>query len=119
MKIKVFYNKSCKICNAEITHYKKNNSTTTFSWIDIVNNSNAQKLTSKSYKQLLRRLHVLSNGEVLEGAAAFLEIWKHIPRYVFLYKIFKIKLFFILFSLAYEIVAFLLFLKNQNLLKKK
>ena len=49
MPIKVFYNKSCKICKAEINHYKKlcrNN----IEWIDITNNLTAQKMTSKPMK---------------------------------------------------------------------
>ena len=49
MSIKVFYNKSCKICNAEINHYKKY-SNNEIEWIDIINNPKAQKLTSKTYE---------------------------------------------------------------------
>ena len=45
MKIKVFYNKSCNICKTEIDHYKGFDNKD-ISWIDIVNNKNAQKVTS-------------------------------------------------------------------------
>ncbi len=117
MKIRVFFNKSCKICKYEINHYKKI-SKSNFSWIDIVNNKEAQNLTSKTYEQLIRKLHILKDGKVISGADAFLEIWKNIPRYRFLYKIFKNKFLFIIFNLLYEIVAYLLFLKNKHLLKK-
>ncbi len=117
MKIRVFFNQSCKICNYEINHYKKI-SNNNFYWVDIVNNKEAQKLTSKTYEQLIRRLHVVKDGQVISGAAAFIEIWENIPRYRFLYKIFKNKFLFTILSLFYEFAAYLLFLKNKHLLNK-
>ncbi len=115
--VKVFYNKSCKICNTEINHYKKH-STSNISWIDIVDNKKAQQLTSKSYEQLIRRIHVIVNGKTIEGAQAFLVIWKNIPKYRILYRIFNNKPMFLILHLLYELLAFLLFIKNKNLLNK-
>ena len=92
--VKVFFNNSCNICRAEINHYKKlcNES---IEWIDVTNSIEAQRITSKSYKQLLRRMHVIKDGRIIDGAESFLIIWKNIPKYNFLYKIFKFKpLFF-------------------------
>lgn len=116
MKVKVFYNNSCKICKSEIDHYKKycNNK---ISWIDMIKNEEAQKLTSKTNRELLRRIHVSKDGKVISGAMAFLEIWKQIPRYNFLYKIFKIKFFYFFLFLFYEVAALILFFKNRHLLK--
>ena len=88
--VKVFFNNSCNICRAEINHYKKN-SDNSVEWIDVTNNEEAQKVTSKSYKELLRRMHVIQDGKVIDGAESFLIIWKNVPKYNFLYKIFKIK----------------------------
>ena len=51
--VKVFFNNSCNICRAEINHYKKH-SDNSVEWIDVTNNEEAQKVTSKSYKELLR-----------------------------------------------------------------
>ena len=56
--VKVFFNNSCNICRAEINHYKKH-SDNSVEWIDVTNNEEAQKITSKSYKELLRRMHVI------------------------------------------------------------
>ena len=61
MRIKVFFNNSCSICRLEINHYKKIPNSN-LEWIDITNNDDALKLTSKSQKELLRRLHVIHNG---------------------------------------------------------
>ena len=117
MKNKVFFNNSCNICRAEINHYKKH-SNKDIEWVDVTNNNEAQKITSKSYEQLLRRMHVIQDGNLIEGAEVFLIIWKNIPKYRFLYKVLKKPIIFNLFSFFYEIVAFFLFLKNKNQLLK-
>ena len=64
MGIKVFFNNSCSVCRLEINHYKKI-SDSNLEWIDITNNDEALKLTSKSQEELLRRLHVIDDGKVI------------------------------------------------------
>jgi predicted DCC family thiol-disulfide oxidoreductase YuxK len=113
---KVFFNNSCNICRFEINHYKKN-SGDAFDWIDITNNEEAVALTSKSQKDLLRRLHIIKEGKVIVGAEAFIVIWSSIDKYKILAKIFSFKLCFIIFHYSYEIVSYFLFLKNRNQLK--
>ena len=116
MGTKVYFNNSCNICRMEINHYKKI-ANTDLEWIDITNNEDAVKITSKSQKELLRRLHVIIDGEVVGGARAFIIIWSKIPKYKFLSKIFSIKPFFFVFHCLYEIAAYFLFLKNRKQLK--
>ena len=116
--VKVFFNNSCNICRAEINHYKKY-SNENLEWIDVTNNDEAQQITSKSYKELLRRMHMIKDGKLIEGAETFLIIWKNIPKYKFLYKVFKIKPLFYLLSFFYEIAAYFLFIKNKHLLKNE
>ena len=114
--MKVYFNNSCKICKAEIDLYKKEK-IEEIDWVDITNNDQAKKETSKSSKELLRRLHIKEGGEVVEGARAFLILWKKIPKYRFLYNFFKLPIIFNIFSFIYEIVAFFLYLKNKKQLK--
>ena len=116
MAIKVFFNDSCNVCRLEINHYKKI-ADSNLEWIDITNNDEALKLTSKSQAELLRRLHVIEDGKVIGGAKAFIIIWSKIPKYNFLAKIFSFKPLYIFFHYGYEIVAYFLFLKNKNQLK--
>ena len=116
MAIKVFFNNSCNICRLEINHYKKI-ADSNLEWIDITNNDEALKLTSKSQEELLRRLHVIDDGKVIEGAEAFVILWSKIPKYNFLSKIFSFKPFFFLFHYIYELIAYFLFLKNKHQLK--
>ena len=115
--MKVYYNKSCNICRAEINLYKKQN-IEEIEWVDITNNIVAEKNTLKDNKTLLRRLHVKEDGKVFGGAKAFLLVWKKIPKYKFLYTFFKLPIIFTLFSFFYEIIAFFLYLKNRKQLSK-
>ena len=114
--MKVYFNNSCKICKAEIDLYKKEK-INGIDWIDITNNEQAEKETSRNDRQLLRRLHVKNDEKVLEGAEAFLFVWKKIPRYRFLYKFFKLPIIFPIFNYVYEIIAYFLYLKNKKQLK--
>ncbi len=114
--MKVYFNNSCKICRSEINMYKKEN-IEDIDWIDITNNKEAEKETSKNDKELLRRLHIKENDQVIEGAEAFLYVWKRIPKYKFLYSFFKLPVIFTIFKYGYEIVAYFLYLKNKKQLK--
>ena len=114
--MKVYFNNSCKICRAEINHYKKQK-IDQINWIDITNNQNAQIETKKNDKELLRRLHVEENGEIFSGAKAFLLIWKNIPKYKILYSILSLPIIFQIFSVTYEVIAFFLYMKNKKQLK--
>ena len=71
--VKVFFNNSCNICRAEINHYKKH-SEGNVEWVDVTDNQEAQKITSKSYKELLRRMHVIHDGKLIHGAEVFLTV---------------------------------------------
>jgi len=114
--MKVYFNNSCKICRAEIDLYKKEK-IEEIDWVDITNNDLAKKETNKDNKELLRRLHVKEGEKVTQGAAAFLFLWKKIPKYNFLYNFFKLPIIFNLFHYGYEMVAFFLYLKNKKQLK--
>ena len=114
--MKVYFNNSCKICKAEIDLYKKEK-IHEIDWVDITNNNLAEKETSRSSKELLRRLHVMDNEKIIQGAAAFLVLWKKIPKYKFLYNFLKLPIIFNIFSFCYEIIAFFLYLKNKKQIK--
>ncbi len=115
--MKVYFNNSCKICRSEINLYKKEN-IKEIDWVDITDNSEAEKETLKNDRELLRRLHVKENGKIIEGAEAFLFVWKKIPKYKFLYKFFKLPIIFTIFKYGYEAIAFILYLKNKKQLKR-
>ena len=114
--MKVYFNNSCKICRSEINLYKKEN-IQDIDWIDITDNKEAEKETSRNNRELLRRLHIKENGKIIEGAQAFLYVWKKIPKYKFLYKFFKLPVIFTIFKYGYEVIAYFLYLKNKKQLR--
>ena len=115
--MKVYFNNSCNICRAEINLYKKQN-IEDIEWVDITDNKSAEIETQKDDKTLLRRLHIKDGEKVIDGAEAFLLVWKKIPKYKFLYTFLKIPIIFTFFSYFYEIIAFFLYLKNKKQLSK-
>ena len=114
--MKVYFNNSCKICRSEINLYRKEN-IQNIDWIDITDNKEAEKETSRNDKELLRRLHIKENGKIIQGAEAFLYVWKKIPKYKFLYKFFKLPIIFTIFKYSYEVNAYFLYLKNKKQLR--
>ena len=115
--MKVYFNNSCKICKAEINLYKEQD-IHDIEWVDITNNKSAELETQKNDRTLLRRLHVKDGNNIIDGAEAFLLVWKKIPKYRFLYNFFKTPIIFNLFSFFYEIAAYFLYLKNKKQLLK-
>ena len=67
--IKVLFNDSCSICSKEINHYKSIDND--INWIDINDLEVSTKLSGKSHKDLLRRLHDVKDTEVYSGVDAF------------------------------------------------
>jgi len=115
--VKVYFNNSCNICRAEINLYKKQN-IEDIEWVDITDNKSAEIETQKDDKTLLRRLHIKDGEKIIGGAEAFLLVWKKIPKYKFLYTLFKTPVIYTLFSYFYEVIAFFLYLKNKKQLSK-
>ena len=109
---KVYFNNSCSVCRMEINHYKKFNEK--LGWIDVTNNKEAQKETAKSSAELIRRLHVEQDGKIYKGIDAFLIVWSRLPKYRWLYKLVKTPGIYHASYIAYECLAYILFIKNKG-----
>ena len=109
---KVYFNNSCSVCRMEINHYKKFNEK--LGWIDVTNNKEAQKETAKSSAELIRRLHVEQDGKIYQGIDAFLIVWSRLPKYRWLYKLVKAPGIYHASYIAYECLAYILFIKNKG-----
>jgi predicted DCC family thiol-disulfide oxidoreductase YuxK len=109
---KVYFNNSCSVCRMEINHYKKFNEK--LGWIDVTNNKEAEKETAKSSAELIRRLHVEQDGKIYQGIDAFLIVWSRLPKYRWLYKLVKTPGIYHASYVAYECLAYILFIKNKG-----
>jgi predicted DCC family thiol-disulfide oxidoreductase YuxK len=78
-KATVYFDGSCPLCRAEIGYYRREDSASAFSFVDIsqIDASLPFGLTQQSAMQ---RFHVLDgDGRLLSGAAAFVEVWTRLP----------------------------------------
>ena len=113
MSVKVFFNNSCNICKMEIDHYKKY-SDNSLDWIDITNNDEAP-LTSKTQVELLRRLHVIQDGQVI----GVQNISNHLVKYskIQFYTKSSVKSPYLYYFTMRMRLLHILFLKNKHQLK--
>ncbi len=85
----VFFNSECPVCNAEICHYNRLKATETakgkavpITFTPIIENPNALKAYGLTKADIERRLYALdTNGKLLSGIDAFIQIWQEMPRY--------------------------------------
>ena len=115
--IKVLFNDSCPICSKEINHYKslENN----INWLDINDLEISTKLSGKSHRELLRRLHVIKDEKVFSGVSAFIIMWENIPKYRWIAYIISTPIIYQVSVIFYEVIALFLFYKNKHQLDEK
>lgn len=77
----VYYDGSCPLCRAEIEFYRRSDNSDALSFID-VSESGASIPAGLTQQRALERFHVRAgNGQILSGAAAFVEVWARLPRW--------------------------------------
>ena len=109
--MKVYFNGSCNICNAEISHYKKK--TCDINYVDISKDRD-EHINHLSKKDLFRRMHVYHQGRLISGSESFLILWDNMPRWKYLSLLLKLPIFKQLWNIAYETLALLLYYKNKS-----
>lgn len=80
-KSTVFFDGSCPLCRAEIGYYRRKDQAGALCFVDI---SEAGAVTPEGVNQqrAMQRFHVrASDGRVLSGAAAFVEVWTRLPKW--------------------------------------
>jgi ubiquinone biosynthesis monooxygenase Coq7 len=75
----VFYDGSCPLCTREIQLYQDATPLQPFAWVD-VSLDQAPLPDGVTRDQLMRRFHVLTaEGQLLDGARAFVGVWRLLP----------------------------------------
>lgn len=84
----VYYDGGCPLCRAEIASYQRTPGGESIRWVDAQACDASQLGTGLDRATALARLHVrLADGRLLEGAAAFAEIWSTLPRWRWLARV--------------------------------
>jgi predicted DCC family thiol-disulfide oxidoreductase YuxK len=77
----LYFDGSCPLCRAEIGYYRRKDQTGNLCFVD-VSQTDAATPAGMSQKQVMARFHVRSSdGRVLSGAAAFVEVWTRLPHW--------------------------------------
>lgn len=77
----VYFDGSCRLCQAEIAHYSKQEGADRICFHD-ASLSHDQVAPDLEKADAMARFHVRqSDGQLLSGAAAFVSIWSFLPRW--------------------------------------
>ena len=77
----VYFDGSCALCRAEIGHYRGQDQAGALCFVD-VSDPDAAVPAGLTQRAAMDRFHVLAaNGELVSGAAAFVEVWSRLPRW--------------------------------------
>lgn len=84
----VYYDGACPLCRAEIAGYRRTQGAEALNWVDATACGTAALGPGLDTATALARLHVRrADGTLLQGAAAFAEIWAALPRWRWLARI--------------------------------
>jgi predicted DCC family thiol-disulfide oxidoreductase YuxK len=79
-KSTVYFDGSCSLCRAEIGYYRRKDQDA-LCFVDI-SETGAAPPGGITQERAMKRFYVrASNGRVLSGAAAFVEVWTRLPRW--------------------------------------
>lgn len=77
----VYFDGSCPLCQAEIAHYRGQDGASQLSFRD-VSQPGEHLAPDLVREQAMARFHVRrSDGQLVSGAAAFVSIWRLLPRW--------------------------------------
>ncbi len=80
-KSTVYFDGSCPLCRAEIGYYRRKERAGALCFVD-VSQTGAATPEGVTRERTMARFHVrTSDGRVLSGAAAFVEVWSRMPRW--------------------------------------
>jgi predicted DCC family thiol-disulfide oxidoreductase YuxK len=78
-KSTVYFDGSCPLCRAEIGYYREKDRAGALCFVD-VSDPGASGPEGISQQRAMERFHVRAgNGQIISGAAAFVEIWARLP----------------------------------------
>ena len=120
MTTRVLFNEDCPICNAEICYYKKYAEANGIElYFDKLGETDLS-IYGVSKDQGAKRLHVISNGQVIHGLPAFRKLWAEMPRYKFLAFVTNLPVIKQLAALVYDkILAPVLYKSHVRRIQKK
>jgi demethoxyubiquinone hydroxylase (CLK1/Coq7/Cat5 family) len=101
-KPSVYYDGDCPLCRAEIATYKQAEGGDALHWVDAQGCGLVELGSGLDRPAALARLHVRrADGTLVQGAAAFVEIWSALPRWRWLAQLARLPAVLPLLDLGY------------------
>jgi demethoxyubiquinone hydroxylase (CLK1/Coq7/Cat5 family) len=104
--LKVLFDGGCPLCRREIAHVKglaEKHQESALCFVDISDTVAADPAYANDRAQLLARFHVeLADGSRLDGAAAFIAMWRRLPGWRWLARIARLPGMALLFEFSYR-----------------
>lgn len=76
----IYYDGACPLCRVKIAHYRRQQGADALRFVDVAETTACGP--GLSHAQALARFHVRdAEGRPLSGAAAFVGLWQHLPRW--------------------------------------
>jgi predicted DCC family thiol-disulfide oxidoreductase YuxK len=80
-KSAVYFDGACPLCQAEIGYYRRKDQAGALCFVD-VSETGAVISEGITQQRAMERFHVrASDGRILSGAAAFVEVWTRLPNW--------------------------------------
>jgi predicted DCC family thiol-disulfide oxidoreductase YuxK len=102
----VYFDGLCPVCSREISAYRRLRGGEGIAWVDASRCEEAALGAGLDRASAMRRLHVRrgtgTNGTLVSGAAAFVEIWKQLPAFAWLARIFANRPALLALDLLYD-----------------
>jgi len=77
----VYFDGSCPLCRTEIGYYRRRDQAGALSFVD-VSETGTETPEGVTRQRAMARFHVrATDGRLLSGAAAFVEVWRNLPRW--------------------------------------
>jgi predicted DCC family thiol-disulfide oxidoreductase YuxK len=81
VKSTVYFDGACPLCRAEIDYYGRTDQAGALCFVD-VSEPGAETPEGLTQREAMARFHVRAgDGRLLSGAAAFVEVWRRLPRW--------------------------------------
>jgi predicted DCC family thiol-disulfide oxidoreductase YuxK len=78
--LSVYFDGGCPLCRAEIAAYRRLEGADQLRWLDLQTCTTAELGDDLDRQAALKRMHVRrADGRLIDGAAAFVEIWSVLP----------------------------------------
>ena len=111
----VYFDGGCALCAKEIATYQQWRGADQITWIDASQCPEGQLGAQLNRDAAMARLHVRdANGQLIGGAAAFVEMWKHLPALAWLTPLLSTRPMLLLLDLLYTV-----FLKIRPLWRRR